>query len=72
MRPNDPIPVESMRRITNLKIPKRNIRSLEGLQFATHLESLDISDNHVTNFKPLSNLKELYHLVVNKNNLTDS
>ena len=71
LRPNDPIPVESMRRITNLNIAKRNIQSLEGLQFAIRLESLDIADNHVTDFSPLSNLKELFHLIATKNGITD-
>ena len=71
LRPNDPIPVESMRRITNLKIPKRNIQSLEGLQFATRLESLDVAENHISNFSPLSNLVNLDRLIATKNGITD-
>ena len=71
LRPDDRIPVESMRRITRLKIPKRNIQSLEGLQFAERLEVLDLAENHVSDFSPLVNLVNLVRLSATKMGITD-
>ena len=70
--PSDPIPVESMRRISHLNIAKRNIQSLEGLQYATRLEVLRLAGNQVSDFSPLANLVNLGRLSATKNGITNN
>ena len=71
LRPGDPIPLNAIQRISRLNIPKRNIQSLEGLQFATGLGFLDVAGNHISDFSPLANLVNLGRLIATKNGITD-
>lgn len=50
---------------------KREIYSLEGLQFATQMEWLDISETYVKDIGPLRHLKELTYLELDRNLIED-
>ncbi len=52
-----------MRQLVSLKVS--NAESLEGLQYAINLESLDISYNEIRDLSPLKNLKKLTDLKAN-------
>lgn len=45
--------------LTSLHAPNARISSLEGLQYAKNLTSLDISGNSITDFSPLKSLSQL-------------
>ena len=47
------------------------ICSISGLEYATNLESLDLSSNSITDITPLKNLKKLYYLNLSGNEITD-
>lgn len=50
---------------------KRELYSLEGLQYASSLESLDISETYIEDIAPLSSLKNLKYLELDRNNIKD-
>ena len=54
------ITVGQMRKLTSLKVSQ--VESLEGLQHAINLESLDIDYNEIRDLSPLKNLKKLKDL----------
>ncbi|WP_294393069.1 NPCBM/NEW2 domain-containing protein [uncultured Clostridium sp.] len=60
---SDEITVGQMRQLTSLKISQ--VESLEGLQHAINLESLDIEYNQITDLSPLKELKKLKDLKAN-------
>ncbi|AWZ49444.1 hypothetical protein C3495_11750 [Clostridiaceae bacterium 14S0207] len=49
----------------------RGVRSLEGLQYAINLETLDLSENRISDLTPLSNLKKLEYLELDRNIVED-
>ncbi|WP_332649054.1 NPCBM/NEW2 domain-containing protein [Lysinibacillus sp. 54212] len=53
------ITLRDMYKLTSLSSPSNRISSLEGLQYAKHLVSLNISGNAITNFSPLKDLRKL-------------
>lgn len=55
----------------DLKEHNRGIESLEGLQYAENLESLDLSENRISDLSPLSGLDKLTYLEVDRNNIRD-
>lgn len=57
------ITIGQMRQLVSLKVS--NAESLEGLQYAINLESLDISYNEIRDLSPLKNLKKLTDLKAN-------
>ena len=57
------ITVGQMRKLTSLKVSQ--VESLEGLQHAINLESLDIDYNEIRDLSPLKNLKKLKDLKAN-------
>ena len=58
----DNITIGDMYKLTNLSSSGKWITSLEGLEYAKNLESLDISYNEVKDLSPLKNLKKLTDL----------
>lgn len=52
-----------MRKLTTLHSETRRARSLEGLEYAKNLVSLDISGNEITDFSPLKGLTKLESLL---------
>ena len=61
----DNITIGDMYKLTNLSSSGKWITSLEGLEYAKNLESLDISYNEVKDLSPLKNLKKLTSLNAN-------
>ncbi|MEK4145339.1 NPCBM/NEW2 domain-containing protein [Paenibacillus sp. FSL M7-0547] len=49
--------------LTTLTSETRRVRSLEGLQYAKSLETLDITGNEITDFSPLQGLTKLTSLL---------
>lgn len=60
-----------MRSITTLSCEGDGISSLEGLQSATQLRYLNLSDNSITDITPLTDLVELKTLDLSDNQITD-
>lgn len=54
-----------------LDASQKTIRSLEGLQYATNLKSLDLSGNQITDLTPLKDLTKLTYLDLYSNQITD-
>ncbi|MEG0439171.1 MAG: NPCBM/NEW2 domain-containing protein [Solibacillus sp.] len=55
----DEITLRDMHNLTSLSSPGAHITSLDGLQHAKNLVSLDISGNSITDFSPLKELSKL-------------
>lgn len=56
--------------LTVLHANNRNIETLEGLQYCTNLEILDVAGNPLTNLKGIGNLQKLEAIFVYDDNLT--
>ena len=57
-----PITQADMNRLTDLNIPNHRITSLTGLEFATNLNFLVISNSLITSLGPIADLPQLEHL----------
>ena len=65
--PNAPITAEEMGGLKELNAEGRGIRDLTGVQFATNLRLINISDNQVTDISPIAGLIELRDLRITGN-----
>lgn len=59
---SDNITIGDMYKLTKLSCSNKWISSLEGLEYAKNLESLDISYNQIKDLSPLKNLNKLTNL----------
>ena len=66
-----PITVADMKTLILLEAPKMGIRDLTGLEFATNLRQLFLSDNRITDLSPLGGLTNLEWLFISRNKITD-
>ncbi len=57
-----PLTRDKMQRIVSLYLKDKGISDLTGLEFATNIKELDISQNPITDLRPLSNLIQLMEL----------
>lgn len=48
-----------------------NVTSLEGLQYATHLTSIDVHDNQISDLTPIADLPNIRFLTLYKNQISD-
>ena len=55
----------------DLKEHNRGIESLDGLQYAENLTSLDLSENRISDLTPLAGLDHLTYLELDRNNIRD-
>ncbi len=60
-----------MLNLSSLQAKKAEISELSGLEHATHLTTLNLYSNQLTDLGPLSGLEGLIFLDVGKNNVTD-
>ncbi|GAB6168078.1 hypothetical protein JCM1393_05380 [Clostridium carnis] len=60
----DDITIEDMYKLTRLTDNSGRITSLEGLQYAKNLESLNLDYNEITNISPLKNLSKLKNISI--------
>ena len=69
--PGDPILPDAMARLTRLTASRKGITSLEGLEEAGFLETLDVGQNNeISDLTPLSGLTNLKVLDLADNNIT--
>lgn len=54
---------EDLRSLDNLVANGLGINSLKGLEYATNLTSLDISNNHIVDFSNLKNIRPLRRMI---------
>jgi len=59
---NGDITLGDMIKLTNLHAPNARIKSLDGIQYAKNLTSIDISGNSITDFSPLKDLQQLENI----------
>ena len=59
---SDNITIGDMYKLTKLNASMKWISSLEGLEYAENLESLDVSYNEIKDLSPLKNLKKLTNI----------
>ncbi len=69
--PSGEITQQNMAGLTNLYAWSAGISQLDGLEYATNLQSLNIGYNSVTNLNPLSNCWKLTLLGLFENRVTD-
>ena len=68
---SDDITIGDMYKLTELSCSNKWISSLEGLEYAKNLESLDVSNNEIKDLSPLKNLKKLTNLNANPQIITE-
>ena len=66
-----PITRAEITSLTRLVAPEKDIRDLNGLEFATGLTSLNLSYNNISDITPLSGLTNLTSLDLSNNNISD-
>lgn len=66
------ITVGMMKKFTSLSLPWSNIFSLKGLEYATNLKNLNLSNNFIEDVSPLSNLMNLEDLNLSNNKIKDT
>ncbi|AME09063.1 MULTISPECIES: leucine-rich repeat domain-containing protein [Gemella] len=66
------ITVGMMKQFTSLSLPWMNIFSLKGLEYATNLKTLNLSNNFIEDLSPLENLKEIEDLNLTNNKIKDT
>ena len=67
----DRITVVALRRMITLRAHYAEIESLEGLQFAVNLTTLDLEGNRISDLTPISNLRNLEDLRLPRNVIKD-
>ncbi len=70
LQPDDPIFPEDMEVLTTFSAPNAGIVTLTGLETATALTSLVLSDNQITSLSPLSRLAHLTNLNLSTNQIS--
>jgi internalin A len=58
-KPTDPLTAQDLLSLTNLDASRRNVRSLDGLEAALNLASLNLEINQLTNFSVATQLTNL-------------
>src|SRR6266581_4467705 len=70
-KPFGPLTEQDMLSLTNLDASRRNVRSIDGLEAARNLVSLDLQINRLTNFSLPTQLTNLMALDLSVNPLTN-
>ena len=70
-KPTGPLTQQDLLSLTNLNASSRNVRSIDGLEAARNLVSLDLQINHLTNFSLPGALTNLSTLDLSVNPLTN-
>ena len=69
--PEDPISADDLQRLTQLRAWSRGIESLEGLEAATNLRSVQVHFNGIDDLSPLEHLAALEKLRIDGNPVAD-
>ncbi|UHP10556.1 InlB B-repeat-containing protein [Listeria marthii] len=67
----DVVTKEELESITNLTVVAKKIASIEGLEYLTNLEFLNLNGNQITDLSPLSNLTKLTEIYIGDNKISD-
>ena len=70
-KPGAPITPTNMQTLTVLRGENKNITNLTGLEFAINLLELDLSNNQISDVRPLASLKKLEALDLSNNQISD-
>ncbi len=70
LRPAEPLTPQAMQALTRLEY-KGGIADLTGLEHATNLERLSLSDNAISDITPLTGLTNLRRLDLRYNDISD-
>ncbi len=70
-KPAEPITCDDMARLESFSFPNAGIRSVEGLQYATNLRTLELDGNQIDDLTPLEGLTALSTLNLNANWISD-
>ena len=70
-KPSGPLTEQDLLSLTNLDASRRNVRSIDGLETARNLASLDLQINRLTNFSLPTQLTNLMALDLSVNPLTN-
>ena len=70
IKPEEVTP-ETMLDLIRLEAPGHGISTLEGLEYAENLETLNVSDNNLESLDPIKGLRNLENLDVSRNHLRD-
>ncbi|MBC1935871.1 leucine-rich repeat domain-containing protein [Listeria grandensis] len=62
LNPDEAVTIYKMETLTSLNAEQKSIKSLEGLQYAERLTTLDLSGNNILDFSPLKGIKSLSSL----------
>lgn len=69
--PEKNVTIADMRNLTQLNASGKNIKSLDGIQYATNLKDLDLNNNSISSISPLGMLTKLEDLNLENNLITD-
>ena len=69
--PSESIWQRKLARLKTLKVQRRNIKNLTGLEEATGLITLDLSQNQIEDITPLAGLTGLKSLYLRHNQISD-
>lgn len=62
---------EDLESLTDVPLAGKGIKSLQGLEYAANVTTLDLSDNQIEDIKPLGKLTKLTDLSLSRNQLND-
>ncbi|EJO1681343.1 InlB B-repeat-containing protein [Listeria monocytogenes] len=67
----DVVTQEELESITKLVVAVEKVASIQGIEYLTNLEYLNLNGNQITDISPLSNLVKLTNLYIGTNKITD-
>lgn len=62
---------EDLESLTDVPLAGKGIKSLQGLEYAVNVKTLDLSNNQIEDIKPLGKLTKLTDLSLSRNQLND-
>jgi Leucine-rich repeat (LRR) protein/putative cell wall-binding protein len=69
--PYSDVSLSDLQGLYSLNLDNKNIKDLEGLQYAVNLQTLSVNNNAITNLGPLQNLTNLTSLYAGGNQIID-
>ena len=70
-KPEGPLTADGLASLTRLDVEGQNIKSLDGLEYATALDTLNLLGNEIEDISPLSDLTNLTFLRLGDNQVVD-
>ena len=70
-KPSGDIYASDVKEIEELRVNNKNVSDLDGIQYLTGLQKLDLRFNNIQDINPISNLKKLQSLQLGYNKISD-